>query len=303
MFKLEIVMKTLIKLSAIVVMTLFSLATICEAKKSENLRHELEKSYKDFTTAIKSKNDELLKHSTTSYLYNRARNALISSKSKFPDEYFDRYVIDDMSTFHFIASIEKDATANLIYFGEAGDGFTSKGDPYKVFRVIKFIKEDGSWKHNGILEFGDEVFVYSPNRSEEENIIYLQSTDAMPDGIIQPTPKPCTQPDYVAIVIVTANNIDTIVNINGYDYEKKHGEYPLSHLIFGGLKEGANTITINSTPTEKTTEQKLTVSIRASVDSGSDTIEVYNYERIPGENEFHKTIFMSNDMFKNVASP
>ena len=295
-------MKTLIKLSAIVVLTLFSLATICDAKKSENLRHELENSYKDFTTAIKSKNDELLKHSTTSYLYNSVRNALISSKSKFPDEYFDR-LIDDMSPFHFIAAIQKDATANLIYFGEAGDGFTSKGDPYRVFRVIKFIKEDGSWKHNGILEFGDD-FVYSPNRSEEENIIYLQSTEAMPDGIIPPTPQPCPQPDYVAILIVTVNNVDAIVNINGYDYEKKHGEYPsMSHLIYGGLKEGANTITIHSTPTKNSTEQELTVSIRASVNSGSDTIEVYNYERIHGENEFHKTIFISNDIFKNVASP
>lgn len=299
-------MKILMKLSAIVVMTLFSLVTISEAKKSENLKHELEKSYQDFTTAIKSKNDELLKNSTTSYLYNSVRNALISSKSKFPDDYFDRYVIDDMSPFHFIASIQKDATANLIYFGETGEGFTSKGDPYRVFRVIKFTKEDENWKHNGILEFGDEVFVYSPKSSEEENIIYLQSTDAMPDGIIQPTPKPCPQPDYVAILNVTVNNVDAIVNINGYDYEKKHGEYPsMSHLIFGGLKEGANTVTIHSTPKKNTTGQELTVSIRASVESNGsdDTIEVYNYERIPGENEFHKTIFISNDMFKNAANP
>lgn len=297
-------MKTLIKLSAIVVIALFSLTTISEAKKSENLRHELEKSYQDFTTAIKSKNEELLKNSMTSYRYNRARNAIISQKSKFPDHFFDIYIINDMKTFHFIASIQKDATANLIYFGEAGEGFTSKGDPYRVFRVIKFTKEDGSWKHNGILEFGDEVFVYSPKSSEEENIHYLQSTDAMPDGIIQPTPKPCPQPDYVAILNVTVNNVDAIVNINGYDYEKKHGEYPsMSHLIYGGLKEGANTLSINSTPIENTTEQNLTVSIRASVDSGSNTIEVYNYERIPGENEFHKTIFISNDMFKNAANP
>lgn len=300
-------MKTLIKLSAIVVVFLFSLATICEANKSEDLRRELEKTYKDFTTAIKSKSDELLKNSTTSYLYNTVRNALISSKSKFPDDYFDRYVIDDMSTFHFIASIQKGATANLIYFGEPGDGFTtSKGDPHRVFRVIKFIKEDGRWKHNGILEFSDEVFVYSPKSSEEEIIHYLQSTDAMPDGIIQPTPKPCTQPDYVAILIVTVNNVDAIVNINGYDYEKMHGESPtMSHLVFGGLKEGANAVTIHSTPTENTTEQELTVSIRASVESkgSDDTIEVFNYKRIPGENEFHKNIFISNDLFKNIARP
>lgn len=297
-------MKTLIKLLAIVVVALFSLATICEAKKSENLRHDLENSYKDFTTAIKSKNDEMLKYSTTSYLYYGARNGLISSKSKFPENFFDSYVIDDMSTFHFIATIQKGATANLVYFGESGDSFTSKGVPYKVFRVIKFIKEDGSWKHNGILEFFDDIFVYSPNSSEEENIKYLQSTDAMPDGIIQPTPKLCLQPDYVAIVIVTANDVDAIVNINGYDYEKNINEYSsMSHLVFGGLKEGANTVTIHSTPIENATEPTLSVSIRASVDSGSDTIEVYNYERILGENEFHKTIFISNDLFKNIASP
>jgi hypothetical protein len=293
-------MKIMAKLSAIIVIALFFQVSNCDAGKSEDLKYELERSYNNFTTAIKTKNHELLKSSTTSYLYNRVRNAVISTKRQFPENFFENE-IDDFSNFKFIASTQKGSTANLIYFGEAGFGMTSKGEPYRIFRVIKFTKEAGSWKNNGILEFGDEDFVYSPNSTEEENLTYLKSTDAIPDGIIKPTPKPCDQPDYFALVLIKADEIDTVVNINGYDYEKKHGEHTMTHVIWGGLKEGANTLKINSILIENATDPKLTVTIRSSLDINQDSIEIFKYERILGENTFEQTINVSKDVFINIT--
>lgn len=268
------------------------------AQTTKTLRQDIETVYRNYCKAILTDDDNLLRNIMASPAYIELRNGIISYKQSFPEYFFKLKKLaspTDISKLIFLTVKIKGSTANAIYFGEMDMGTFDNPKKGKGFLILQFIKEGERWRFDAEGIVSAHSYPDVEKSIQGNNLGFLNSKEFLPSGIVPPTLKPCSFPDYIAQLNVRSEGYSTTVNINGYNY---YGAS--SFLIFGGLRKGDNIIEIISSPDAKATLKKLVVTIDAKPDvNAGDFKEVFKYAPVNVPNKYTYTLVITENAFSN----
>lgn len=192
---------------------------------AQDLRTQLEVSYKAFTEAVKAKDAQKLKSTLSTSAYINIKNQLLSSGAKFPDDFFQG--ADEMQTnlnkLIYIKAVSNGPSAYCVYWGK---------DTYEETNlyIFKFLEENKTWKFNMMSEEGSEELTKKLNAKD---FSFLSGKKYQPDGILPPIPKEISSGDYKAVIDISASGYEVEVSING-NLQKKLAAVVIAALLWVG---------------------------------------------------------------------
>lgn len=258
------------------------LALVVNALADEaTLRHNLEKIFSEWRTAISTHNLAGWQQSTASSRQMLTRNLIVSQKQPFPQALFEFPLhAPEVTTLRFIKAEAKGATANMIYFGKADLGIPDPGEIPELLVILKFINESNTWKFDTVklvnLDSAPEILATLKNGNPNAA---LNMPEFSPSGIVPPTAKACPVPDYKAGLQITSLGYVTSATVNGFALPVVR-DGAEQHVIIGGLKEGENTLTleVKTTPVAEGSARHFEVNaIVITGDGKKPSIRVFNW--------------------------
>ncbi|HSZ25701.1 MAG TPA: hypothetical protein VK766_08295 [Cytophagaceae bacterium] len=250
---------------------LIFLSIFIEFASAQDLRTNLETAYSNFADAVKNKDADKLKKALCSYSYMTSKNELLSAQVKFPDGYFSSAprMVMDLKKQTFLKAVENGPTANCIYYGKDAFGTAT-------LIILKFFKEDGSWKFNTLQDKSSEDVM---NKLKANDTTFLSGKTFYPDGILPATPAEIVPGEYKALLDVMGYGFNVQIKINGINQPGSFngkGEASSDILVLGGVKKGVNTIEINVTPIPGIATQKLMINVAVVIQD--QEFEVFELE-------------------------
>jgi hypothetical protein len=254
--------------------------------EDDALRHELERAFAGWRSAIATRNLAAWKDNTATFRQAETRNMIVSQKQPFPQALFDFPLrAPETGTLRFMKAEARGPTAHAFYFGKVDVGIPEAGEIPDNLLLLKFVNESGRWKFDNLrlvnLATAPDVRASLKNGGSAE---LLNSPEFEPAGLVPPTPKLCGAPDYVAALQVASLGYATVPRVNGFALPRV-ADAAEQHIIIGGLRNGENTLTLEIKPTPVAEGSARHLEVSAVVLTGNEAkpvIRVFNW-RPPGE--------------------
>lgn len=214
------------------------------------MRHDLERAFSGWRTAIATRNLANWKENTASFRQVEIRNMIVSQKQPFPQALFDFPLhAPEPGTLRFLKAEAKGPTAVALYFGRIEVGIPDAGEIPENLLLLKFVNESGRWKFDTMrlvnLASAPEV---RTSLKSGGSLGDLNSPEFEPSGVVPPTPKLCQAPDHVAALQIASLGYATLPKVNGFALTPV-ADAAEQQIIVGGLKAGENTLTLEIKPT------------------------------------------------------
>jgi len=121
--------------------------------RGEELRSDLERTYRGWSGAITQRSMPMWEAQTATHRQVITHNFVVSRKAKWPDAIFDLpFRLPEIATLSHLATFEKGDTANLVYYGKVDFGVLEGRVPDNLL-VLKFAREKGVWKFDNTRFF------------------------------------------------------------------------------------------------------------------------------------------------------
>ena len=270
------------------------------------LRSALEKAYKDWRTALVTKDLEAWKHCTTTYRQVVSRNLIISQGQPYPEAIFDLPVAPpEVLKLKLIEVEAVGPTAHLIFFGKVdlGLGVTSDKIPNNLL-VLKFFNENSAWRFDSskFLNLNDSPEIREA--CESGNPEFVKHPPFNPPGVLPAVPKPCGKPEKVAGLRIESMGYEVTAHLNGYDYPMVVDNVE-QQVIIGGLSRGDNELTLNlkALPVPEGEERVLNVqAVLFTRDPKRPTIKVFDWKPRyhPAEPVMKLNVSLNNVTLKGI---
>lgn len=219
-----------------------------------DLRPELEKAFNAYFSALERGDAEEFKRSLPAFRYMRMRNQAISQGEKFPESFFEEVKRQggfgiDLKKLKHIKTVPRGNVAYMMYFGEesiyTGSDQTVPKQLVPVITSLLFVKEADQWK---FCE-GEQAYLrkedlrVAPAKLADDARPRFQGSDGVLSGKVPAVPREYPTPDYIASIVINAENCKVTVKYNA-EIESVEHAFSAGPLI-GGLHRGKNAISIN----------------------------------------------------------
>lgn len=245
------------------------------------LRPSLERAYEKWRSAILTQDPKAWAGAITQYRQVVTRNLIVSQRQRFPQAVF-AVPLDppDISSLRLLEVQAVGETAHLLYFGKVNMGGDADQIPDSVL-MLKFFNERGVWKFdsNKLLKLLDQPELLAQLKSGGK-LDFLDYPEFTPPGKAPAVPAICEVPENVAGCTLQSFGYETRMRINGFDYPvmQDHAE---KLFVIGGLKNGANEVTLTVTPTEIPKGEERLLQLDFFVLTGKEDkppVRVFHYE-------------------------
>lgn len=250
--------------------------------QDDALRHELERAFSGWRTAIATRNLASWKENTASFRQVETRNMIVSQKQPFPQALFDFPLrAPEPGTLRFMKAEAKGPTAHAIYFGKVDVGIPDAGEIPENLLLLKFVNESGRWKFDTLrlVNLASAPDIRASLKSGGSTGM-IDSPEFAPSGSVPAVQKLCPAPDYVAALQVVSLGYATLPRVNGFALPVV-ADAAEQHIIIGGLKAGENTLTLEVKPTTVAEGSARHLTVNAVVLSGNEskpTIRVFTWK-------------------------
>ena len=228
---------------------LAALSTRLHAQSPElTLRASLERVYVQWLQAMMQRDAVRWAAITSRYRQMCLRNQVVSLKQPWPKAVFNSFFRPpDLLRLQFIDASGVGPVARLVYFGRVDFGFVEGEITPENPLMLHFLKEDGSWKFNTL-----QYINLGPDEDMKREIkaggrSWLMRDDFLLDGTPPVPPKSSPEPYQVATISVLAVGCRAEVELNNGLHRETVENTSAEHVIIGGLRKGANKITIRPT--------------------------------------------------------
>jgi hypothetical protein len=212
------------------------------------LRSSLEQVYVQWLQAMVQKDLTRWAKVTSRYRQMCLRNQVVSLKQPWPHAVFTSFFRPpDLTKLAFIDASASGAAARLVYFGRVDFGFVEGEITPENPLMLHFLNEDGGWKFNTLqyVNLGSDDVLKREIRAGGRT--WLQRDDFVLDPQPPALPKPCPEPYQVGTISVLAVGCRVEIEVNGGPHRESVENTSADHVIIGGLRKGANKITVRPT--------------------------------------------------------
>lgn len=250
--------------------------------QSPALQINLERAYQQWREAILTEDAEAWAKSITRYRQVVTRNLIVSQRQSFPGAVFAvPFNPPETAGLRLLEADAAGETAHLLYFGKVdlGGGDTSKL-PESVL-MLKFFKEGNQWKFDStkILKLDEQPEILKQIRAGGA-LTFLDYPQFTPPGVAPAIPALCQVPDNMTGCTLQSYGYETKMVINGFDYPAVEDNAEKVFVI-GGLKNGANQVTLSIKPTEIPEGEERLLQLDFFVltgKPGKPPVRVYHYQ-------------------------
>lgn len=210
----------------------------------EALRPDLEQTYASWRKAMAEGDARTWQNVTATSRQVELRNRVISEKQPWPGTFFQGILPGpDIKSLRALQIFVKGPTASAVYFGKADFGVSDSSAITDNFIVLRYLQEAGVWKFDNlrVVKFGTDPELVQ--QVLQGDFTFLQGPEFQPSGVMPAVAKVVAPPDYLGELWITAVGCSIDVEINGQHRTRLEGGSG-KELIIGGLKEGANTVTV-----------------------------------------------------------
>lgn len=241
----------------------------------------MERAYEKWRSAIQAQDSKAWAGAITQYRQVVTRNLIVSQKQPFPQAVF-AVPLDppDISSLRLLEAQAVGETAHLLYFGKVNMGGDADQIPDSVL-MLKFFNERGVWKFdsNKLLKLLDQPELLAQIKSGGK-LDFLDYPEFTPPGKAPTVPALCEVPENMAGCTLQSFGYETRMRINGFDYPvmQDHAE---KLFVIGGLKNGANDVTLTVTPSEVPKGEERLLQLDFFVLTGKaekPPVRVFHYE-------------------------
>ena len=176
------------------------------------------------------------------------RNQVVSLKQPWPGAIFQSFFHPpDLLKLQFIDAASSGAAARLVYFGRVDFGFVDGEVTPENPLLLHFLREDGAWKFNTLqyVNLGNDDVLKREIRAGGKT--WLQRDDFLLSPEPPPLPRPCPEPYQAATLSVLASGCRAAIEVNGGPHRETVENTSADLVIIGGLRKGANKITVRPT--------------------------------------------------------
>ncbi|MDB6134510.1 MAG: hypothetical protein JWM59_2753 [Verrucomicrobiales bacterium] len=214
-----------------------------------SLRTAMERVYLDWMQAVSHKDAVRWGAATSRYRQMCLRNQVVSLKQPWPQAVFRSFFrAPQIGRLRFVDASAAGPVGRLVYFGQVDFGFVDGEVTPENPLMLYFLKEDGGWKFNTLQYVnlsGDEALKRDIRAGGKE---WLNRPDFAMDPRPPAMPKPCPEPYQVATISVLANGCRVTVEVNDGLHQETVENTSADHVIIGGLRKGANKVTVYPLP-------------------------------------------------------
>ncbi len=234
---------------------------------AQDLKAELEKSYKAFADALLAKDPIKFKSAMSASAYGNLKNRMSATGSKFPDAFFAAgpMMLKDLTKLKYHRALVNGVTANAIY--------SQKEEEETTLVILKFVKEATDWKFALFDMKGSDEINKAANAGD---FSFLSGKEYQPSGIRPTIPAEIVAGEVQGILDVFCYEYKVSVTINGNEQSTTDNKSS-SGWILGGLKKGKNKITITAKPVEGGKPATITIKIR--IKDGDEENTVFSLEQ------------------------
>ncbi len=245
------------------------------------LRANLDRAYNQWREAVLTQDPKAWAAAITQYRQVVTRNMVVSQRKSFPKAVFE-VPLDppDITGLRLLEAQAVGDTAHTLYFGKISMGGDAAQIPEAVL-MLKFFNERGAWRFDSskLLKLVDQPELVQQMKSGGK-LEFLDYPEFTPPGKAPTVPPLCDVPEYVAGCTLQSYGHETKMRINGFDYPAMadHGE---KIFVIGGLKSGANEVTLTVKPTDIPKGEPRTLQVDFFVLTGNPDkppVRVFHYE-------------------------
>jgi hypothetical protein len=212
---------------------------------AEELRFELERTYRGWANAMNQRSIELWEANTATYRRVMTRNFVVSRKAKWPDAIFDLpFRLPEIATLTHLATFQKGYTANVVYYGKVDFGVLEREAPDNLL-MLKFIREDGQWKFDNTRFFNLEADPGVRQLVNNDELDFLNDPEFQPAGEVPPVPRSINGFDHPGEIWIASLGYETTVKI-GDLHVSKVGENVITDVVIGGLSRSGLPVVIEA---------------------------------------------------------
>lgn len=260
------------------------------AQKGPALQENLEKVYEHWRQSMIRSDYRAWKQTTAYARQIETRNTVVSQKQPFPAAVFALPMkppaLKGLRPLHVRT---KEPTATAVYFGQV-DFNVDAAAPEHSLLVLRFLKEGHQWKFfrlSVMSQLHPEVIAdVRANRLD-----FLEEPEFQPAGRPPAIQRPCPAPDYITDVHLISLGFETDVTINGIS-EHSTSDHFGTQLVIGGLKDGKNTIRIESQPLKNPPSGQKNLKVTVHVKTGNQkepAVKVFEFKPDPAKGPFTYT--------------
>jgi hypothetical protein len=251
--------------------------------RSDDLRFELERSYRGWAEAMNRRSLSLWEEHTATYRQVTTRNFVVSRKAKWPDAIFDLpFRLPEIATLTHLATFEKGDTANVVYYGKVDFGVLERDVPENLL-VLKFVRENGHWKFDNTKFLNLESDPAVRQLIANDELDFLQDSEFQPVGQVPPVPRAIASFDHPGEIWILSMGYETTVTI-GDLHTSRVVDNVITDVVIGGLSRSGLPVTVRAkeAPLPPGEQRKLAVEVYA-LRQGKPAIKVWEYR--PGEDK------------------
>jgi len=244
-------------------LTALALSVLPARADDQTLRRELDRAYSTWRDAIVTRSVAGWQSATATPRQMSTRNLIVSQQQPFPAALFALPMRPpETSTLRFVKVQSAGDTANLIYFGKVDIGIADPSEIPENVLLLKFIKEGGAWKFDTTrlinLAPAPEVRAALKNGGDSA---FFSEPEFAPSGVVPPVAKACPAPDRIGVLQVASFGYETQAVVNDFAVGKVENNAE-EHIIIGGLRDGANPLTlqVKTLPIPKDATRTLEIS-------------------------------------------
>jgi len=255
------------------------MTSFCPAQDTD-LKGTLDAAYSRWRRAVESQDAKAWAASISMYRQVVTRNHIVSQGLPFPKAVFEIPLNPaDTSKLRLLEAQAVGDTAHLLFFGKADIGGDPDQIPDNLF-MVKFLRENGIWKFdsNKLIHLRTQPELRAKlQRGEQPD--FLDEPEFTPPGKGPAVPAVCPVPDHVTGCTLQSLGFETDLKINGYDYFAE--DRSIKFFVIGGLKNGANELTLTIKPADVPAEAERLVTVDLFIQPdkvGAKGVRVFHYE-------------------------
>lgn len=250
---------------------------------AEELRFELERTYRGWAGAMNQRSLALWQQHTAASRQVLTRNFVVSRKAPWPDAIFDLpFRLPEIATLRHIATLARGDTANLIYYGKVDFGLLEGNVPENIL-LLRFLREAGHWKFDNTKFINLESDPGVRQLILNDELEFLQDPEFQPTGVVPEVPRAIQGFDHPGEIWVASVGYETKVRI-GDLHSTEVGNNVVTDVVIGGLSRSGLPVTVEvkELPLPPGAERMLAVEVYA-LRAGKPAVRVWEYRPSPEE--------------------
>jgi hypothetical protein len=226
---------------------------------------ELERVYSAWKSAMTGRDLDRWAQHTARSRQMAVRNTIVSQKREWPRSLFSLAMMPpEVEGLRLAGSEFVGDQARLIYHGRVDFRVGDSRTPPDGALVLDFAREPGGWKFFGQRYHNLQNDAELSRKVARGDVSELNGPASALTGRAPPVPAACPMPDYAGQMRITAHGYSVTVKLGGHHGDTVVGRSS-NEIIIGGLKRGANPLTVTVQPLNQVgvDEPSLEISVYA----------------------------------------